>query len=120
MNNPFAISVRKDPQGRFAIVATEGYINNLGGEKIGEAAHLLIAEGYTRLIINLEKSSVINSIGISVLIEVIEKMQETHGTLAFCHLTRTIHKTFTIMGLAQYAPLFETESEAIAGVLADA
>lgn len=120
MINPFAIAVRKDPQGRFAVLVTEGYINNLGGEKIGEAANLLIAEGYTRLIVNLEKSTVINSIGISILIEIIEKMQESHGTLAFCHLTRTIHKTFTIMGLAQYAALYETEGDAITGVLADA
>lgn len=120
MTNPFTIAVRKDPQGRFAVLLTEGYINNLGGEKIGEAANLLMAEGYTRLIINLEKSTVINSIGISILIEVIEKMQEMHGTLAFCHLTRTIHKTFTIMGLTQYAALYETEVEAVQGVLQEA
>ncbi|MEB3284456.1 MAG: STAS domain-containing protein [Candidatus Sericytochromatia bacterium] len=120
MNSSFAIAVRKDPQGRFAVVITDGYINNLGGEKIGEAAHRLIAEGYTRIIINLEKSTVINSIGISVLIEIIEKMEETHGRLAFCHLTRTIQKTFTMMGLVQYASVFETENDAVLGVLADA
>jgi hypothetical protein len=44
-------------------------------------------------------------------------MQEMHGTLAFCHLTRTIAKTFTIMGLAQYAQIYETEVEAIRGVM---
>jgi anti-anti-sigma factor len=118
--NQFTIAVRKDPQGRFAVVSTDGYVNNLAGEKIGEAASLLMAEGYTRLVINLEKSSVINSIGISILIEIIEKMQESHGALAFCHLTRTIQKTFTIMGLTQYAALYETEDEAVRGVLADA
>jgi anti-anti-sigma regulatory factor len=63
---------------------------------------------------------VINSIGISILIEIIEKMQEAHGTLAFCHLTRTIQKTFTIMGLTQYAALFDTEDDAVRGVLAEA
>ncbi len=117
MINQFAITTQKDPQGRFAVIHTDGYINNLAGERIGEAASLLMAEGYSRLIINLEKSTVINSIGISILIEIIEKMQEIHGVLAFCNLTKTIHKTFTIMGLTQYAALYENEAQAIRGVL---
>ena len=118
MINQFAITVQKDSQDRFATIHTDGYINNLAGEKIGEAANALLDEGVTKLIINMEKSTVINSIGISILIEVIEKMQEVGGTLAFCCLTKTIAKTFTIMGLAQFAKLLDTESEAIAEVLA--
>jgi anti-anti-sigma factor len=116
--NQFAINVQQDSQGRFAVIYTDGYINNLAGEKIGEVANGLLAEGYTRLVINMEKSTVINSIGISILIEVIEKMQEIGGTLAFCCLTKTIAKTFTIMGLAQFAKLLDTEAEAIQEVLA--
>ena len=118
MINQFALSVQKDPQGRYAAIHTDGYINNLGGEKIGEAANQLIAEGFTRLIINMEKSTVINSIGISILIEVIEKIQEVDGQMAFCCLTKTIAKTFTIMGLAQYAEIYDSEAEAVSGVLA--
>ena len=118
MINQFAIHTQKDSQGRFAVIYTDGYINNLAGEKIGEVATALLAEGYTKLVINMEKSTVINSIGISILIEIIEKMQEIHGMLAFCNLTKTIHKTFTIMGLAQFARLLDTEAEAIPEVLA--
>ena len=117
MINQFAIHVTQDPQGRYAILHTDGYINNLAGEKIGEAANALIDAGQRRLLINLEKSTVINSIGISILIEVIERMQEVGGTLAFCCLTRTIAKTFTIMGLTQYADLYEAQDDAVNGLL---
>lgn len=117
MINQFAIHVQKDSQGRFAVIHTDGYINNLAGERIGEVANQLINEGFRRLVINMEKSTVINSIGISILIEVIERMQEVHGVLAFCRLTRTIAKTFTIMGLAQYAQLFDQEADAVRGVM---
>ena len=48
-------------------------------------------------------TKIVNSIGISILIEIIEKMLEIDGKLAFCSLTPTIEKTFQIMGLAQYA-----------------
>lgn len=118
MINQFAITVQKDSQDRFATIHTDGYINNLAGEKIGEAANALLDEGVTKLIINMEKSTVINSIGISILIEVIERVQELNGTLAFCNLTKTIAKTFTIMGLAQYAEIYDTEADAISGMLA--
>jgi len=112
--NQFAVTVRKE--GDYAVLYTDGYINNLGGEKIGETALALVGEGFKKLVINLEKSTVINSIGISILIEVIEKIQEIHGALAFCGLTKTIAKTFTIMGLAQFATLADTEENAIAAL----
>jgi len=35
------------------------------------------------------------------------------GRIAFCCLTPVIHKTFQIMGLANYATIFETEDAAI-------
>ncbi|MNK49031.1 Anti-sigma-B factor antagonist [compost metagenome] len=112
MINQFAVTVRKE--GDFAVLYTDGYVNNLGGEKIGEAAMALIGEGVKKLIINMEKSTVINSIGISILIEVIEKIQEIEGSLVFCGLTKTIAKTFTIMGLAQFAQIADDETAAVA------
>lgn len=118
MINQFALTVHKDAQARYAVLHTDGYVNNLAGERIGEVADELMAAGFTKLLINMEKSTVINSIGISILIEVIEKMQDVDGTLAFCCLTKTIAKTFTIMGLAQYAEMYDSEAAAIAGLLA--
>ncbi len=100
-----------------AIIYTEGYINNQGGEQIASAAYELIEDGYKRILLNLVGTKIVNSIGISILIEIIEKMIEIDGRLAFCCLTPTIHKTFHIMGLAQYAGIYddeETAAEALA------
>ena len=83
------------------IIKTEGYINNAGGEKIVQ--ELEKYAGVTKLILNLEKSKVVNSIGISHLIEVIEKLNQVSGKLVFTNLDPTIEKTFTIMGLFQFA-----------------
>ena len=35
------------------------------------------------------------------------------GKIAFCCLTPVIHKTFQIMGLANYAAIFENEETAV-------
>ena len=92
------------------MIYTEGYINNQGGEEIARVAYDLIdADHKTLLLLNLQGTKIVNSIGISILIEIIEKMLEIDGQLAFCNLTPTIEKTFHIMGLAQYAKIFPDE-----------
>lgn len=99
-----------------AVLYTEGYINNQGGEEIARAAYKLIEDGYKSLLLNLGGTKIVNSIGISILIEIIEKMIEIDGRLAFCSLTPTIEKTFHIMGLAQYAGIHRDEETAIAAL----
>ena len=102
-----------DRRDQLAVIYTEGYINNQGGEEIARAAYGLIGEGQHTLLLNLTGTKIINSIGISILIEIIEKMLEIEGRLAFCSLTPTIEKTFHIMGLAQYAGIFPDEPSAV-------
>jgi len=105
-----------DRRSGLAVLYTDGYINNQGGEEIARAAYELIDQGYTRLLLNLHGTKIINSIGISILIEIIERMLQIDGRLGFCALTPTIEKTFHIMGLAQYAGIFPDEASAIASL----
>ena len=111
-----SLKVRIERREGLAVIYTEGYINNQGGEEIALAASRLMEEGYRNLLLNLEGSRIVNSIGISILIEVLEKMLELDGQLAFCCLTNTIQKTFHIMGLTQYAAVYEDEAEAAAAL----
>jgi anti-anti-sigma factor len=109
-----SLNVTVDRRDGLAVIYTEGYINNQGGEEIARVAYKLIDEGYRVLLLNLGGTKIVNSIGISILIEIIEKMLEINGRLGFCCLTPTIEKTFHIMGLAQYAPIFSDEPSALA------
>jgi anti-anti-sigma factor len=111
-----SLNVTVDRRDGVAVIYTEGYINNQGGEEIARVAYKLLDEGYKLLLLNLAGTKIVNSIGISILIEIIEKMIEIDGRLGFCCLTPTIDKTFHIMGLAQYAPIFENEALAVAGL----
>ncbi len=102
-----------DARDDLAVIHTDGYINNQGGEEIARVAYELIDKGHTKLLLDLAGTKIVNSIGISILIEIIEKMLEIDGRLAFCNLTPTIEKTFHIMGLAQYASIFPDEEAAV-------
>jgi anti-anti-sigma factor len=89
------------------LIAAAGYINNEGGQAIADAASELMGRGCSTLLIDLEGTRIINSIGVSILLEIMEKLlEERSGRLAFCNLTPTIAKTFEIMGLVQYAAVF--------------
>ena len=105
--------VAAERRGDVAVLSTDGYINNQGGEEIARQAYAQLESGAKSLVLNLEKTRIVNSIGISILIEVLEKVMDRKGKLVFCGLTPTIDKTFRIMGLAQYAAIFPTEADAV-------
>jgi len=93
------------------VMKTEGYINNAGGEQIAKEFEKYLNKGVSKLLIDIEKSKVVNSIGISFLIEIIEKLNEKGGKLYFSNLDPSIEKTFTIMGLFQFAGKVDSVEE---------
>ncbi len=104
----------------FGLIAAAGYINNEGGQAIADAASELIEGGCGTLLIDLEGTRIINSIGVSILLEIMEKLLEDKGQLAFCNLTPTISKTFEIMGLVQYATVFPDRETAHSELMGNA
>ena len=69
--------------GDVLVIATEGYLNKDLGEDIQNAAHEHIENGIKKVLINLERSNIVNSIGASILIELIEELQEKEGNWPF-------------------------------------
>ncbi len=112
MANKFDIQIRAEKQ--CAILETAGYLNDALGERLSKEAQELIEKGYTQLVINLDKTALINSIGISILIEIIEVLEQHDGTLNFCGLSATQERTFRMMAIAKYAGIFPDEKTAIA------
>jgi anti-anti-sigma factor len=113
-----ACKVSVERRGDVVILWTDGYINNQGGEEIAVEAYKQLDTGARALVMNLEKTRIVNSIGISILIEVLERVMDRKGVLAFCGLTPTIDKTFRIMGLSQYASIYPSQEEALQAVSA--
>ncbi len=112
MANKFDIQTRVEHE--YAVLETAGYLNDSLGEQLSKKAQELIEKGYTQLVINLDKTALINSIGISILIEIIEALDERDGTLNFCGLSATQERTFRMMAIAKYAGIFPDEKAAIA------
>ena len=99
--------------GEVLVIKTEGYLNKDLGQDIQNAAQEHINNGINQILIDLDKSNIVNSIGASIIIELIEQLQESEGTLAFCNLAPIIEKTFKIMGLTKYCSCYSNEEDAI-------
>ena len=110
----FSLDVKDE--GDVVIIETTGYLNNVGGEKISEACYEKIEKGKKLFLLDLENSKVVNSIGVSILIEIIEKLQDIDGRLGYYNLAPIVEKTFNIMGLTKYSTVFGSKSEALEGM----
>lgn len=96
------------------IIETEGYLNNEGGQMIFDICLEKMQLGTRKILLNLSGTKVVNSIGVSILIEVIEKLQEVEGKIGYYNMAPIVEKTFHIMGLSKYSSLYKTEEAALA------
>ena len=95
------------------IIETNGYLNNVGGEAVSAVVYEKMAQGQTKFLINMAGTKIVNSIGVSILIEIIEKLQEVNGKIGYYNLAPIVAKTFNIMGLTKYSTVHETEEAAV-------
>ena len=90
------------------VISTNGYFNNVAGEAVLEIFNQKMESGSKNFLVDMSESKVVNSIGVSILIEIIEKLQGVDGKLAFCNLAGIVEKTFNIMGLTKYCEVFDS------------
>jgi anti-anti-sigma factor len=101
---------------QIVIIETDGYLNNEGGEAISAICYEKMSSGQNKFLINMAGTKVVNSIGVSILIEIIEKLQEVDGKIGYYNLAPIVSKTFNIMGLTKYSTVFESEEAAVSGL----
>ena len=105
------VDVRDD--GRTLVVHIGGYLNSSLGEEVEKIVGAKIGGGARHLLLNFGQTRMVNSIGISFIIGVVEKVMEEQGRLAFCEVNRLNKDLFQVTGLTKYVQSFETEREAL-------
>jgi len=95
-----------------AIIRTSGYLSRTAGEQLEAEIVRLLGGGVCRFVVNLHDTDLINSVGISILIGVIERVRGQGGDLAFSELTPVNEEIFRIMGLQRHARMLRNDGEA--------
>ena len=112
MEQPFSLT--SEVRDQCLIIATNGYVNNVGGEAIAQEFSRHFESGIKFIVLNLAGSRVVNSIGMSFLIEIIEQLEEAGGKLVFACLDPAVEKMLSIMGLFRFAGKEASVEDALA------
>ncbi len=96
-----------------AILYPQGYLNNIAGENLVQECNNCLGSEIKKVVLNFRETDFINTIGISMLLTIIEKLKDEGGTLCFTNLSRAYHDTFEMIGLTRYIHIFPDEKEAM-------
>jgi anti-anti-sigma factor len=106
-------SIQIREEGGTVVVCVGGYLNSHMGEEVEKVVRAKLDDGVRRILINFQGTRLVNSIGISFVIGIVEKVMEQESRLAFCALSRINRDLFRLTGLEKYVRSFETEKEAL-------
>lgn len=68
----------------------------------------------SRLVVNLEDVSYMDSSGLATLVEAFQSARGHHGNLALCCLSQRLRRIFELARLDSVFPIHEVESDALA------
>jgi anti-anti-sigma factor len=96
-----------------AVIYPGPYLNQLRGESIESQCQEFLATGVRRIVINFEETELINSIGISILLGVIESVNRAQGALVLSNLNASNRELFEMLGLMSHVEMVDTEEIAL-------
>lgn len=105
--------VRSRSVGDLAVVYAGDYLNKLSGERIERECRRQLEAGCRALIINFRETELVNSIGISILLGVIDAVETTGARLIFSDVNHQTVQLFEMLGLTRHVALAKDEREAL-------
>jgi anti-anti-sigma regulatory factor len=97
-----SITVRTYQEGNTAVVFASDYLNKLSGEKIERECLLQLRAGFKTLVVNFKETELVNSIGISILLGVIDAAEDYGAILYFSDLKEDTIELFEMLGLTRH------------------
>ena len=97
-----------------AVVHAGDYVNKLNGQRIERECLLRLEGGCRALVINFRGTELVNSIGVSILLGVIEAAGERGARVVFSNVSRHTVKLFELLGLTRHVALADSDEAALA------
>ena len=99
--------------GDAAIIYASDYLNKLSGERIERECKRQLESGCRTLIINFRDTELVNSIGVSILVGVIDAAEQNTARLIFSDVNNHTANLFEMLGLTRHVSLAKDEVEAL-------
>lgn len=105
-------------EGEVGVVYAGGYVNKLDARRVERECRLKLEAGCRALVINFRDTSLVNSIGVSILFDVIEAAEERGARVVFSNVSGHNAQLFEMLGLTMHAAVAESEEAAVAALAA--
>ncbi len=105
------MSTRQVPEA--TILDLQGDLTALADADLMRAYHAAVASGAANLVLNFASTEYINSAGIGIIISLLTEAHAAGVTLVICGLRPHYQKIFRMVGLTQYAEVFDSEETAL-------
>jgi anti-anti-sigma factor len=105
--------VRSHCVGTTAVVYASDYLNKLSGEKIERECRRQLDSGCRALVIDFGDTQLVNSIGISILLGIIDVAEKSRARVVFSGLNNQTIALFDMLGLTRHVVLAKNEQEAL-------
>lgn len=86
-----------------AVVFAGDYLNKLTGEQVERECRLKLSEGCTELIVNFSRTEIVNSIGVSILLGVIDSAANAGAKVIFSDVNEDTVELFDMLGVSKHA-----------------
>jgi anti-anti-sigma regulatory factor len=103
-NQPRYIVQTKTEQDSVTIFADD-YINKLTGEKIERECKKQLNAGHKTLILNFKETEIVNSIGVSILLGVIDSASEAGAKVVFSDVNNETVELFDMLGVTRHVEI---------------
>ncbi|MDQ6788522.1 MAG: STAS domain-containing protein [Acidobacteriota bacterium] len=100
MNNQLTIPV--ETTGETSTVFATDYLNKLSGEKIERECRRQLDAGCKTLVVNFRQTEIVNSIGVSILLGVIDAAQDKGARVVFSDVNGDTIELFEMLGLTNH------------------
>ena len=105
--------VRSERIGRVAVVYAGDYLNKLSGERIERECRRSLDDGCRALVIDFSHTGMVNSIGVSILLGVIDAAERAAAPLIFAGANSQAAQVFEMLGLTRHVRLAESDEAAL-------
>jgi len=99
--------------GDTAIIYASDYLNKLSGERIERECKRQLESGCRALVINFRDTELVNSIGVSILMGVIDASERNNARLIFSDVNGQTANLFELLGLTRHVSVAKDETEAL-------
>jgi len=106
--------VRSERSGDIAIIYASDYLNKLTGERVERECRVQLNAGCRALVIDFKNTGLVNSIGVSIMLGVIDAAERAGAPLVFSNVNAQAAQLFEILGLMRHAALARDERDALA------